>query len=127
MTRYITHIIFYSLLLLWIYGSSVLSRDNFLIWGVCPNINIIPACYIILVSFIWLWAIHILKLRNRNFYILAAIPLLIALYGTVFQIFWWVECPKTWGGIPMCFISLSIFTGLVVCKYIMSKKTWWTS
>ncbi|WP_299778884.1 hypothetical protein [uncultured Formosa sp.] len=55
------------------------------------------------------------------YFIGTAIAFLIAFYGTIMQVSEIIECPKTSTGIPMCFISLSIFTTLIITKAYLIK------
>lgn len=116
------NIALYWLLIFWTFWAWVLSLDELQNWPICPKLLGMPACYIILAAFITLFLLHLLKISKNYFYILISIPIGIALYGTTFQIFGWVECPKTNWGIPMCFISLWMFSSLLCFKYFLSKK-----
>ncbi len=116
--KYIMYILFF----IGISWAGSLVYSEFTGWSICPQILWVPACYIILACFLWLLFIHLKNLPNKYLYILAALPISIALYGTIFQIFGWVECPKTDSQIPMCFISLWLFSGITLCKYLVSKK-----
>lgn len=108
------NILTYIFLIVWIIGASSLVYSEFTIWDICPKLLWIPACYIIFLFFLLLLFIHILKLKKRYFYIVISIPLSIALYWTIFQIIWTVECPKTEEWIPLCFISLFLFFGAFI-------------
>ena len=110
-----------SLLIFWIAWTSALVIDEFTQWDICPTLLSIPACYIILWAFITLFVLHLLKINKYYFYAIASIPIAIAAYGTFFQIFGGIECPKTDWGIPMCFISLSLFSSITFLKYVFSK------
>ncbi len=110
-----------SLLIFWIVWTSALVIDEFTHWDICPTLLGIPACYIILWAFTVLLGIHLLKVHKYYFYIIAFFPISIALYGTFFQFFGWIECPKTDWGIPMCFISLGLFSSITFLKYMTTK------
>ena len=64
--------------------------------------------------------------RTRLLFILGlGLPTLLAVIGTVGQLSGFVECPKTPGGTPMCFISLAICSlawGLWVTHGKMRQK-----
>lgn len=119
--RFIINILLQGLLIFWVFGSWMLSYDEFRNWPICPTLLGIPACYIILAAFIILLSLHLSKANKYYFYALASVPISIAAYGTFFQIFGWIECPKTDAWTPMCFISLSMFSSITILKYIHSK------
>jgi len=108
----------YILLLIWLYWSWNLVYKNIIIWDICPNILWIPACYIILFFFIALFIIQTIRINKKYFYIIVSIPLFIAMYASIFQITWNWECPKTSSGIPMCYISLFLFSSLLIVKIL---------
>lgn len=118
----ISKYIMYGLFTIGILWSGSLWASEFRQGDICPQISIIPACYIILACFLWLLAIHLFNLPNKYFYILAIFPISIAAYWTFFQIFGWIECPKTSWWIPMCFISLALFSGISLCKHLITNK-----
>lgn len=114
----------YIFLIVWIYGAWSLVYSDLSIWDICPELLWVPACFIILFFFVLLFLIQILNVNKKIFYVIISIPLAIALYATIFQIIWSVECPKTEGWIPMCYISLFLFTWLLVSKIWSIKKLW---
>jgi hypothetical protein len=111
----------YWLLLFWLFWSASLALDEFRNWQICPTLLGIPACYIIFSAFVALFILHFFKMHKDYFYAVVIVPISIALYGTFFQIFWWIECPKTSGWIPMCFISLALFSSIALLKGIAWK------
>lgn len=117
----ITRFSIYILFIIWIFGSWSLALDEFSEWHICPTLLNIPACYIIFLCFIVLLVLFIFK-KDIYFYTVAFFPISVALYGTISQIFWNIECPKTESWIPMCFISLWLFGSLCLCKYLISRK-----
>lgn len=115
-------ILLYIFLIIWILWSWDLVLRELIIWNICPKLLWIPACIIIFIFFVVLFVLHILKIDKKYFYYVVSIPLGIALYATIFNILWSVECPKTEWGIPMCYISLFLFTGLLDCKIVCCRK-----
>ena len=119
--RNIAEIFLIWLLIFWIMWASELVWDQFINWDICPNISFIPACYIIFWTFISLLLLQVLQVNKYCFYWVAAIPIAIAVYWTFFQLFGTIECPKTNSWIPMCFISLALFSSIVILKVFLSK------
>ncbi|EDM44608.1 hypothetical protein SCB49_13590 [unidentified eubacterium SCB49] len=107
------------LFVLSILGASSLVYNEFVNNSICPKILNIPACYIIMVCFIIPLLGHLLKWNNVIYFIGTGLAFSIALYGTITQLLEIVQCPKTATGIPMCFISLSIFTSLIIIKTLL--------
>ena len=82
----------------------------------CPKFGPVPACAIILVCFILPFISHILKKWNLIYFLFTGLAALIALVASVMQFMGNAECPKTDSGIPMCYLSLLIFTTLIILK-----------
>jgi len=107
------------LFVLSILGASSLVYNEFVHHSICPKILNIPACYIIMGCFIIPLLGHLLKWNNFIYFIGTGLAFSIALFGTITQLLETVQCPKTSTGIPMCFISLSIFTSLIILKIML--------
>ncbi len=95
-------------------------------WGhgnICPKILGIPACYLIFSCFILAVISHSNLFRDRNWLYCIGVgtALSIATFGTVGQLIGYLECPKTDGGTPMCFLSFGIFASLLVLKLLGQK------
>ncbi len=119
--KQVLHTLLILLFILSIFGASPLVYNEYVNTSICPKILDIPACYIIMLCFIIPLIAHLLKLSNYMYFIGTAIAFLIAFYGTIMQVSEIIECPKTSTGIPMCFISLSIFTTLIITKAYLIK------
>ncbi len=119
-----------SLVLIWIIivaglvGVSGLAHEEFVEGGVCPEVLRVPACYIIFICFIFLILSHanLLKDKNLLFFAGAGVAEAIALSGSAGQLMGWLECPKTESGTPMCYLSLGLFTSLLVLKVLQLKS-----
>lgn len=105
-------------LLIGIYGAGKLSYRQLSSGSICPEIIGIPACYIILACFVVPFIAQLFDLSNALFFAGVLLAWSIAAYGSALQIQGVAECPKTEGGIPMCYISLGIFTSLILLKII---------
>ncbi|SEL71449.1 hypothetical protein SAMN04487910_3148 [Aquimarina amphilecti] len=88
----------------------------------CPKIWIIPACVIILICFIIPLISHILGKYNKLYFFFTGLAAMIAIIASIMQFTGNGECPKTGGGIPMCYYSLLLFTGLIVLKIYQLKS-----
>ncbi len=100
------------------YGSIGLVGQEMSTGNICPKILGIPACYIILASFLMVLLSHsnLLKDHYWLYSIGAGIAWSIAATGTVGQWMGNIECPKTTGGTPMCYLSLAFFSTLILLK-----------
>jgi len=112
-------------LLFVIYGSWDLSMTDYRQKDICPKILEIPACYIVLFSFVMVLISHVLQSGFKSmllYYGFIAIPFLLALGGTITELSGTVICPRTPGGIPMCFISLGMCSLLILLKIAENKS-----
>ncbi|MEP2278601.1 hypothetical protein [Maribacter sp.] len=106
------------LFLIGLFGAGSLVITEFTIGNGCPKFGAVPACLIILICFILPFVSHLFKKWNLIYFIFTAIAALIALVASIMQLVDKAECPKTDSGIPMCYISLLIFTSLIILKKI---------
>lgn len=89
------------------YKAGVLSLEQWNHPGACPSIGPVPACYLVLAGFLLGLVGHLANLR-AVFFAGLGFPTVLALFASVGEVFGFVECPKTEGGIPMCYISLAL-------------------
>lgn len=82
----------------------------------CPKFGVVPACAVILICFILPLISHICNKWNLIYFLFTGLATLIALVASVMQLMGNAECPKTNSGIPMCYLSLLIFTTLIILK-----------
>jgi len=118
--------LFYIILLIasvGLYSTYGLVRNEWLDGNICPKLIGIPACYIIFGCFSLAIISHleILKDRSRLFWLGVLPALAIASYGSLGELFGFASCPKTTGGIPMCYISFGIFGSLAFLKLLILK------
>lgn len=83
----------------------------------CPTLAALPACYVVLVCYSAMAAAWIGRLTSKIpplgryktllFWAGFTPAFLLALVGTTGEIFGFVDCPETPGGLPKCFISLA--------------------
>lgn len=112
----------YILFIVGIYGSGKLAYHEFLKEGTCPKLVMIPACYIILACFIIPFLTLIANRGKLIYFLFTGFALTLATYATIGQLIDKVQCPKTESGIPMCYISLALFTCLFLLKIILLNK-----
>ncbi|MBU2996080.1 hypothetical protein KO500_06530 [Cellulophaga baltica] len=115
--RFLLYLIF----LFGIYGTGALVIKEFSKGAICPKIFNIPACFIIIICLVVPFIYHLLRRGNIVYFVLTGLACSIAVYGSVFQLLGNVECPKTNEGVPMCYISLTIFTFLILLKILELK------
>lgn len=82
--------------------------------GICPKVLDIPACYILAGCLIAIVLSFLSRKLNFLFSLGASIGWSLAAMGTYYQFKGVMECPKTAGDIPMCYISLGLFTLLFI-------------
>jgi len=112
------------ILVLATYKALELSIEEWTAPGACPSIGFVPACYLVLGGFATALVGYLISLKYRSsvlFWIGLSIPTLLAVIGTIGQIFGFIECPKTQGGIPMCYISLSLCSFCWLLWFMIQK------
>lgn len=115
----VVRIFMYLIFFIGILGASKLVIHEYRVGNVCPKIMMIPACYLILISLLIALLAQVFVLNNKVFYIPVLFAFSIALLATILELAGIVQCPKTDDGIPMCYYSLAIFSGLLVTKKIL--------
>ncbi len=110
-------------LLLSVYATSqalALSRLHLSGPPVCPVLLGIPACLIVLLCYVLIsisWGIALAGKQNRLALIVFLSgftpAFLLAVYGSLGEIFGFAECPKTPNGFPKCFISFGFLIVLM--------------
>ncbi len=116
-TNYLISVIF----IIGILGAGNLAYHEFLQEGTCPKLGIIPACYVILACFVFPFMVHLFNKGKIIYFLFTGFALSLATYATIGQLFGEIQCPKTEGGLPMCYISFVIFVSLVSLKIIQLK------
>lgn len=108
--------------ILGILGAGNLAYNEFLVEGTCPKLGIIPACYIVLVCFVVPFITHIFNKSKVLYFLFTVFALVLAIYATIGELLGNLRCPKTDGGLPMCYLSLVIFTILILLKIFSLKN-----
>ena len=89
----------------------------------CPNVFEVPLCYLAAIGYLSMLASQVSPsktLRHRLFYPAWSLVFLIATSGTSLEIFVGDACPRTAGGLPMCYISLAFCTTIFVLYHLES-------
>lgn len=104
------------LLIAGIFGTGELVLTEIKTGDGCPKLGPIPACFFIFICFIIPFFLHVLKKWHVVYFVFTGLAALIAFFASIMQITGNAECPKTDSGIPMCYLSLLIFTTLIILK-----------
>ena len=101
-------------------GTYPLAKSQLAGGDICPKILEIPACYLILGGLVLLLIsqLNLFRDRARLFFLGAGIPLAIAAFASYGQYMGSVQCPKASDGTPMCYLSLALFSGLFLLKFL---------
>jgi hypothetical protein len=92
----------------------------------CPNFFWVPLCYLVALGYLSMFASQmppLRELKSRLFYPGWALVFLIAISGTGVEILVGDACPRTDGGIPMCYISL----GFCAAILLLYQLEFWSS
>jgi len=108
-----------------IFGSAGLVIDEWRAGDICPKILGIPACYIVFVCFAGALFLHFLSNKKAawGFFFFVGIVTVIASSGTIGELTGALQCPRTAGGTPMCFISLAICLSLLASKISLLRMS----
>ncbi len=120
-----TNLIYYLisfLFIIGIIGAGELVIDEIKTGNGCPKFGVIPACAIILICFIIPFIAHFKKKWNRLYFFFTGLAFSIALIASIMQLIGSGKCPKLDNGIPMCYLSLLIFSKLILLKIIYLEK-----
>ena len=104
-------------------GTWGLVQNEFTNGDICPKIMGVPACYIIMGIIITAFITNFMKSEQARmlFLLVVVTALSIAIFGSLGEIVGFSKCPRTSGGIPMCFISFGIFVSLLILKLVKTE------
>lgn len=98
-----------------------LSRSHLIGPPVCPVLLGIPACVIVLVSYVLItiaWGMALVEKKSDrafNFFVFGFLPaFILALIGSAGEIFGVGKCPHTSAGTPKCYISFGFLIMLAI-------------
>lgn len=123
---------------IWFYRSAILLLSAFAISGVwpivyahwsaqatCPQLGVIPACYLVLIAYSGILLSTLLPLAKTRYLFLASwsVVSLLALLGVFGELANLWHCPQTSSGIPKCFFSAGLagLIGLLYWRYSSNK------
>lgn len=110
----------WAVLLIGWYGAGNLTFAEYFRSNICPKLLSVPACYVILGLVLLATTSQTGWLGDKHwlFFLATGMAASLALTGTIGQLSGVIECPKTSGGMPMCYLSLAMFGSLFLLKII---------
>lgn len=109
------------LLLIGLWGASGLVIEELKTGNGCPKIALIPACIIIFFCFLIPAISHLIRKKIVFYYVFSLLAFSIAALASYLQFNDLAQCPKMASLTPMCYISLLIFSTLIILKYVEQK------
>jgi len=89
--------------------------------GYCPDFFGTPACWLVLLSFVFVFLSTLIrKGKTILFYLGAFLGLALAIYFSVSQLLGFKECPKMFE-IPLCYVSFITFA-IMILLFILSIR-----
>lgn len=122
MSAKILNFLLVTLFVIGIGGAGMLVYQEFTTHNACPKILHVPVCYVVLFSFVIPFLVHVFKKKPFIYFAFASIGFGIAAVASTMQLFSFGNCPQTDSGIPMCYLSLALFSSLIVLKGVLVKS-----
>ena len=104
-------------------GIVPISIEQFKSGGACPLIGPIPACYIVSLAYgamgiaALLWNKKLIWL-----FVLGVVPVIsLAASGTALELLGYPTCPRSDGGLPLCYFSLAVGLIMAITFYSALK------
>lgn len=96
-------------------GIVPISLAQFRTGDACPNLGLIPACYVVSLAYLAMaFAASIGWRKARWLFFAGAAPvILLAITGTTLELSGRPTCPRSDTGWPLCYISLMVGVGLL--------------
>ena len=114
---YVTVLILSSLGL---YGASTLSYTTFIGGKSCPQLVVMPACYVVALGYFGI-VVSLVFRKALLFYISWTPLFLIALGASVLEVVRGGACPYSPSGFPMCYSSLFLLTIIFSISFYFKK------
>lgn len=97
-------------------GIIPISLEQFRTGEACPNIGIIPACYVVSVAYIAMALAGVIWWRIAlKLFLVGAVPVItLAFIGTATELSGTPTCPRSAGGLPLCYVSLTLGVSLLL-------------
>lgn len=101
-----------------------LSFEHWRCGEVCPNLVGLPACYILSIAVLLAILSHLKIFNDKEifFFLGAGLAWTVALIASVLQTTGRIECPKTLGNFPLCYLSLIVFSVVFLLRFLSSSK-----
>ncbi len=104
-----------------LYGASSLSYTTFMGGKGCPQLVVMPACYIVALGYFGI--VVSLLLKNTLLFLVSWTPLfLIALGASTLEVFRGGACPYSPSGFPMCYSSLFLLIIIFILTFVLKKS-----
>lgn len=100
----------------------ILVAGEIITGGVCPKVLGIPLCYVVLLLILTIIVSH-LKTSNILYFAAASIGLIIAVIMSYLQFNDCAQCPKAFEIVPMCYLSVILFGGLLGLKIKQKRQS----
>lgn len=119
-------IILLGLVLFGMWSSGTLSWRQFHSGEACPILGLVPVCYLVFTGYLTMLCAIILRTWRPLFYWLFWAGLfmvgVLALLGSTFEFIKGPICPRTFGWIPMCYLSL-VFSLLIAFLNVLVTRS----
>ena len=120
-------IILYALVAFGVFSGAKLSYQHYLTGEACPILKVVPACYIAFAGYLAIAAALIVPLMSGQslswlFWSGLAVAGGLALLGSLFELINGNVCPRAFGWLPMCYVSLA-FTVIIGILYTRIPTT----
>ena len=113
-------IILYALVAFGVFSGGRLSYQHYLSGEACPILKVVPACYIAFAGYLAITAALVVPLLSGQslswlFWAGLAVAGGLALLGSAFELINGNVCPRAFGWLPMCYVSLafSVIIGIL--------------
>jgi hypothetical protein len=96
----------------------------------CPDFMDIPICYLVGIGYLSMLAAQVAtpgKVKNRLFYPAWALVFVIAAFGAGLEITTGNTCPRSNGGVPLCYFSFVLCVAIFLLYIFTSKIMHWRS
>jgi hypothetical protein len=109
-------------------GIIPISITHFHTGDACPKLGPIPACYVVSLAYLAMALGVSIGWRNLKWlFVLGVTPvILLAVAGTGLELLGRPTCPRSASGWPLCYTSLMIGVGLLICFWgaqLVDQKT----
>jgi len=120
---FVSRAVLFTFAVIGVAGAAPIAWQQFTGVKACPAIVTVPACNVVLLGYVLMAISAFLMSRARTItFFTAWAPLfLLALIGSGLELVSQDTCPRTSGGVPMCFLSLGLLTLLVLIFLSISR------